>query len=144
MSPLAVVDASVSLKWIFDDEQNVDAALALRDAWIAGRLALVAPSLWFYEVLNGLVIAVQTGCATARDSLEGWAHLVALGLPLADPPGEGVYRRALASGLTAYDAAYVALAEELQAPLWSGDRRLCTAGTRAGLGVRWIGDWSGP
>lgn len=144
MRALAVVDASVSLKWVLDDEEHVDEALALRNRWIRGRLELVAPTLWFYEILNGLVMAVQTGRISAQDSLEGWADLAALGLPLADPPAEQIHGQALASGLTAYDAAYVSLARQLDATLWTGDRQLYQATARSGLAAHWIGDFEVP
>ncbi|MBI2323132.1 MAG: hypothetical protein HYU88_13815 [Chloroflexi bacterium] len=42
-SPYVVVDASVSLKWALDDEAHVGKAVALRDAAIRGRFAMVAP-----------------------------------------------------------------------------------------------------
>ena len=50
-------DASVPLKWVLpgDDEQDTEAALALRDDAAAGNLDLVVPQLWIYEVGNTLV-----------------------------------------------------------------------------------------
>lgn len=43
-------------------------------------------------------------------------------------------------GISAYDAAYVALAADLGLDLWTTDRGLLNAS--AGLGfVRWIGDY---
>ena len=49
-------DGSVLLKWVLpgDDEQDTDAALALRDEAAAGTLDLVVPQLWIYEVGNTL------------------------------------------------------------------------------------------
>ena len=54
--PVLVPDASVLLKWVLksEDEEDRDAALALREAWLAGRCAIVIPSLWFFEVSNVL------------------------------------------------------------------------------------------
>ena len=47
-------DPSVLLRWVLpgDDEQDTDAALALRDEATAGTLDLVVPQLWIYEVGN--------------------------------------------------------------------------------------------
>ncbi|MYB32114.1 MAG: type II toxin-antitoxin system VapC family toxin, partial [Acidobacteria bacterium] len=49
-------DASVLLKWVLpaEDEQDTDAALALRDEAAAGILDLIVPQLWIYEVGNTL------------------------------------------------------------------------------------------
>ncbi|MDE0083801.1 MAG: type II toxin-antitoxin system VapC family toxin [Gammaproteobacteria bacterium] len=49
-------DASVLLKWVLpgDDEQDTDAALALRDETAAGTLDLIVPQLWIYELGNTL------------------------------------------------------------------------------------------
>lgn len=43
--------------------------------------------------------------------------------------------------MAAYDAAYLALAEELAASLWTGDRRLYERLAASGPVVRWIGDY---
>ena len=54
-------DASVLLKWVLpgNDEQDTDAALALRDGAVAGTLDLVVPQLWIHEVGNALARAVS-------------------------------------------------------------------------------------
>lgn len=137
-----VVDASVALKWVFDDEDATDQAVALRDDAIDGRFRLVAPSLWLYEVTNGLVSAERRGRLDVRSGRHCLRHLLALGVELADPEPEATYRTAVGLGLFAYDAAYVALAEALETSLWSGDRGLCdSVADPPGL-VRWIGDYA--
>ena len=139
-----VVDASVALKWVFDDEDAVSQAVALRDDAIDGRVGLVAPSLWLYEVANGLVSAERRGRLDARHGRRGLTHLMALGIELVDPDPAATFDRAVSYGLSAYDAAYVALAGTLETSLWSGDRGLCNAvGEPPGL-VRWIGDYTEP
>jgi len=50
---LAVIDASVAVKW-FLDEAHTRAALALQSDFIEGRLTLRVPSHFPYEVLNAL------------------------------------------------------------------------------------------
>src|SRR5215471_5040943 len=52
---IVVPDASVLLKWVIPTaEDGRDAALDIRDAAIAGRIALLVPALWLYEVGNTL------------------------------------------------------------------------------------------
>lgn len=139
-----VVDASVALKWVFDDEDAVNQAVALRDDAIDGRFGLVAPSLWLYEVANGLVSAERRGRLNTQHGRRSLTYLLALGIELVDPDPAAAYDRAVAHGLSAYDAAYVALAVTLETSLWSGDRGLCTAVSDPQGLVRWIGDYVGP
>ncbi len=59
--PLAVVDASVVVKWfVGDGEAGVDAAAELLNRHIDGGVRLVGPSLLSHEVLN---VLRRTGAA---------------------------------------------------------------------------------
>lgn len=140
MAAYAVLDASVALKWALDDEEAVEQAVTLRDDGVEGRVQLVAPSLWLYEVANGLVSAMRRRRLTSAEGARSLTSMGALGVELADPDPKAMYTDALRYELSAYDAAYVALAEALSAPLWTGDLRLRTAVSRA-VDVRWIGDY---
>jgi predicted nucleic acid-binding protein len=86
---------------------------------------LHAPSLLDYEVvsvLRSLVLRRALSSARAEDALTDLADL-----PLTRwPSGDGLRRRSLAlrDNLSAYDAAYVALAEALACPLITRDGRL--------------------
>jgi predicted nucleic acid-binding protein len=88
---------------------------------------MIAPSLWVYEIANALVMAVRRGRLAAEIGDQAFNYLLAVGVRLADPEPHQVYERATQFGLTAYDAAYVALSDALGAPLWTGDRRLYRA-----------------
>jgi predicted nucleic acid-binding protein len=140
---LVVVDASVSLTWALDDEDHVDRAVSLRQAWIEGRCDLAAPSLWHYEIVNGLLVARRRRRLDPATCEAAVRLLMDLDLALADAPAEAVYHQASTWGLTAYDAACVALAEELQTDLWTGDRRLVDHLAGRLPQVRWIGDYAG-
>ena len=55
-----VIDASLALKWELNDEEHVENALAIRDSsLLTGYPRLLAPSLFVYEVVNGLAVAGQ-------------------------------------------------------------------------------------
>lgn len=139
--PYVVVDSSVSLKWALDDEDAVEQAVALRDAAVSGRVDMVAPSLWLYEVINALVIAARRGRLTSEIGTQALDLLLALGVRLADPEAQDVYFTAIRYGVAAYDAAYLALAATLDVPLWTGDRRFYDAVRGTTELVRWIGDY---
>ena len=88
---------------------------------------LVAPSHVYVEVSNVIRRAVLAG----RLSTDAGAlvHRDLVDLPVTSFPFEPLADRVwdLHPAVTAYDAAYVALAEELDAPLVTLDRRLAAA-----------------
>ncbi len=136
-----VVDASVSLKWVLPPEDQTPQALALRRAVLEKRVALHAPYLWAYEVTNVLALAVRRARISEDQGRRALRDLFALEVPLAIPDVRTAYDLAVRHGITAYDAAYVALAETLEATLWTGDRRLQRAVQPAARFVRWIGEY---
>ena len=53
-----VIDASVALKWRLRDEEATSQADALLDDFLAGKLELLTPTLFDYEIVNALRVAV--------------------------------------------------------------------------------------
>ncbi len=137
-----IVDASVALKWALNDEEYVAQAVALRDAAVRERrFEMLAPSLWVYEVANGLNVAARRGRIDGATGERALRLLLALGVRLVDPAPVDVYREAEQSGIAVYDAAYLALARALDAPLWTGDWQFYQAVQGDPL-VRWIGEFA--
>lgn len=60
---------------------------------------------------------------------------------MADPGGAACLSLANRLGLSACDAAYLALAEAVEGQLWTGDRRLFDRLKDSTDAVRWIGDY---
>jgi predicted nucleic acid-binding protein len=104
----AVLDASVVLKWFrADGERHLDPARSLRATFEAGQLAVVAPPLLRLELINVAGRRWQWG----EDALVDLAvALDELRFEFEEPELPRVASWT-ARGLTAYDAAYVALAE---------------------------------
>lgn len=131
-----VVDASMAIAWLFDNERtNAAHAVMLRVVSDGG----VAPSLWRLEVANVLRNAVRRGrCddAYVDRSLE---RLGRLSIEIDDETSTRAWTatRALSGehGLTLYDAAYLELAIRRSRPLATCDADLVAAGTRCGLQV---------
>lgn len=117
----AVLDASVVLKWFHSEgEAHRVAARELRDRFEAGELRIFAPSLLWLEVVN--VAARSWGWPAPRLGRLA-AALPDLGFETAEPDLNGVARWA-GVGLTAYDASYVALAEDLGLRLITDDTEI--------------------
>lgn len=120
----AVLDASVVLKWFrAAGEQHVEAARAVRAAFEAGQAIAFAPPLLFLEILNVTGRRWQLP-ARALDQLA--LALPKLGFRLVEPELP-VVARWIADGLTAYDAAYVAVAQQLGVQLITDDREILRA-----------------
>jgi predicted nucleic acid-binding protein len=118
-----VVDASVICAVVFA-EPEADAALQR-----IRHHALVAPDLLPYEVSNVALMKHRRG-APMPDMRAGLVRCLELELLL--EPTDALQRLEIAAryGLSAYDAAYLWLAEATQAPLITFDARLAEAARR--------------
>lgn len=119
---MIVVDASVLAPALADDSSDGDASRArLRGETLAAPelIDLEVASVWRRQVLAGY-LAVRRADLALADLLD---------LPLQRIPHRQLLGRCweLRQNLTLYDAAYVALAELLDAILVTGDRRLAHA-----------------
>jgi predicted nucleic acid-binding protein len=117
----AVLDASVVLKWFHaEGERHVEVARHLRAQFEAGELRVLAPQLLWLELLN---VAARRW-SWPQSKLEQLAvTLGQLGFELLEPELLRVARWA-AKGLTAYDAAYVAVAEQAGVQLVTDDEQI--------------------
>lgn len=100
-----------------------------------GDVSGVAPELVWLEVANALATSVRAG--TVPPPLARRTLIALPRLPLEGPPLRELASPALAvavaRGLTAYDAAYVALAEAEDAVLVTADRELARVYKRVEL-----------
>jgi predicted nucleic acid-binding protein len=113
-----VLDASVVMKWFRSEgERHVDNARSLRAAFEAGQLVILAPPLLRLEIVN---VAGRRWQWAENALVELAVALDELGLEFKEPD---LARVAFwtARGLTAYDAAYVALAETTPTRLITDD-----------------------
>jgi predicted nucleic acid-binding protein len=121
---MIVLDASVVLKWLFDDETGSDRAARLKDAHAAGHEIVAVPDLLFYEIGN--VLATKTRLPDATMA-EAFSLLWDFGLERFDL-GLEEYQDSLALSrkykITLYDAAYVELSRRLKCTFVTADKRL--------------------
>ena len=139
---LVVIDASVVLKWQLDDEEHIQQAIALRnDFYALGAIKAIAPHLLIYEVINGIITAAGRKRLASDKTVEVMDNLIALGVELREVEPERVLELALEHNLSAYDAAYLALAESEACELWTGDRPFYQAIRSEFSRIKWIGDY---
>jgi predicted nucleic acid-binding protein len=121
---MIVLDASVALKWIFEEEEGGKEARLYKEGHVTGKEPVAVPSLFFYEIAN--VLATKTSLST-KDAAEAFSliwnfdvEVFSLGF---DEFLEGMIL-SRQCGITLYDAAYVVLARKLGCPFVTSDRRL--------------------
>ena len=112
-----VLDASVVLKWFAAEQRGSLDARELRDDYQAGRLSVVVPSLLFLELLN---VAGRRWRWEAEAVVELAEALADLSFEVSEPELPSIASW-VSRGLTAYDAAYVALAERRELALITDD-----------------------
>ena len=129
-----VLDASMTLAWLFEDEQTDQVLATINHVYMGGASV---PPLWRYEVANGLQMAIRrqritpdyrTRCLDKIDELpitidpDGVSEIWSTTIKLAD-----LYR------LTGYDAAYLELAQRRRLPLATLDAALSKAARESGV-----------
>ena len=136
-----VIDASVALKWFLLDEKYGDRALDLLERFVRGELDLAAPSLLVYEVINGLVIAQRKGRIAEEKVLSSISGFLNLGITFVDVAGleARVLHFCRVYDRSAYDASYLAVAEQDSLALVTGDERLYNSTKGNAAWVKWIG-----
>jgi len=138
-----VVDASVAVKWLFE-EQDSDHAEALLTSAGEDKLKLVAPTILPAEIANALWKRMRRGDMDRRKTLETrerFEEICPLLLPI-----EGLVLRALEIAIDSrhpvYDCLYVALAEELPGELVTADERLYRAFAQDFSWVHLLRNWT--
>ncbi|HVH77394.1 MAG TPA: type II toxin-antitoxin system VapC family toxin [Stellaceae bacterium] len=127
-----VIDASIVHAWAFDERHPT----ATRVRRLLDSDRAYAPSLWWFEVRNGLIMAERRGRLTEHETVRFLQDLSRLAIEMDPAPDES---RALALArrhrLTVYDAAYLELAARERLPLATLDRALADAARAEGVGL---------
>ena len=135
-----IVDANVLLHAFLPDEVQPNAMAVVRHH-VSGRLHLKAPALLPYELSNAVWQAERRG-RISRDQadriIESFANLDIEIIPQSWGESLPLARH---FGRSAYDAAYLTLAERLGEQLITGDERLYNAVKGKLDWVLWIGNY---
>ncbi|MFN7942394.1 MAG: type II toxin-antitoxin system VapC family toxin [Thermoanaerobaculia bacterium] len=130
-----VLDASVALAWCFDDEDPT--ALAILD--LAGSGVFQVPSVWPFEIGNGLAVAERRRRLGQADAARFLALLAALEIEVDATPWPSrlpsLLGLARAHGISLYDAAYLDLAQRSGLPLATLDDSLAQAARAVGVAI---------
>ncbi len=124
-SKTIIIDSSVAAKWYLSDEYD-DIAIKIKSDFSNKLIVITVPTLFFYEVSNILRTTSKQLRIDKNRCSEVYQDL--LDLDFSVYSSKELYKKALEKALildiSAYDAAYVVLAESLQIPFYTSDEKL--------------------
>lgn len=120
---VVIADASVIVKW-FVEEEDTKKALALRQAYIDGKVDIACPNLLPYEILNALRYNPEFGEEQTRVASKALTEYQLWMYPILGELAALCIKNSYAYGMSLYDSAYVSLAEYLDSPLYTADKKI--------------------
>lgn len=139
MTTAVVFDASIAITFALR-QRGVDEVDRRIEGWLARRVQMCVPTHFWLEVSNVLVRRHRLNGARVMEAIHTLDELGISTIPVDRPLLLLALDRAERFGLTTYDAAYLALAETLDATLYTSDRALLAAAGPRGLPVAGAAD----
>ncbi|GAA1056076.1 twitching motility protein PilT [Agromyces luteolus] len=131
MTSAFVLDASVALSWCFEDEARPESDALLHRLADGGA---IVPVIWEYEVANVLAVAERRGRLSEAEVARRSTLLRSLPIHVVrDLDPTSLLQTARQHVLSAYDAAYLIVAEREGLPLATRDAALASAAAAAGV-----------
>lgn len=138
-----VVDASVAIKWYVRDEIDADKAIAMLLDYENGKIKLIIPTLFYYEIANAVNTAALRGRITKDEGQDIIKDLLITDLITLDDAKliHPAYLYARKYKISVYDASYLVAAKEHNVPIYTADRRFYEAVKSKERLMKWIGDY---
>ena len=134
-----VVDNSVVMRWLFNDGSETDKAYALKVANLVETSDVCIPALFISEAANVISRALKGKVISQEDSGVCFELIDDIAATVVAPVGTNAIKqltlRALDDKLSAYDASYLLLAENLDCPLATLDQDLRKAAVKRGVAI---------
>ena len=146
MRNAVVVDASIAIKWVLNEEDS-NIALSLLAEWTDRKTHMLAPALLAYEITNILHKKVRSGKISVDTAKNCLTQIILRALQLDLPRGPNLSIRAIEFAhrynlQATYDSHYLALAEREDCELWTADTRLWNSIKGKLSWVRWMAEYS--
>ena len=134
-----VVDNSVVMRWLFNDGSEDDKAYAAEVASLVETSDVSVPALFISEAANVISRALKGNVISQEDSAVCFELINDLAATVVSPKDTSAIRqltsRAYDDKLSAYDASYLLLAENLACPLATLDQDLRKAAIKRGVAI---------
>lgn len=131
-----VVDCSMTMAWLFDDEKSPSSEKVLDRL---NNEPAVVPSLWILEVINVLLVGEKRKRITPSQTTHFLNVLNNLPIQIIEnetlQQSESLLFLARTYGLTSYDSAYLDLASRQGLPLATLDAQLIKAAQTLGIQI---------
>ena len=139
-----VVDSNIAFASIIQVPYT-PTARKLVGRWTVEDIDLAAPVLWEYEIVSALRKFIYSGHIEQENAFEALKQIFSMDVTIVAQTLEShILALQWAERLgqfVAYDAQYLALAEQLSADFWTADRRLAHLAQQAGAAwVHWLGE----
>ncbi len=121
---MIVLDASVILKWVLDEESQGTVARTYRDRHLRGGNPIVVPELLYYEMASALGSKTSL---TPKEAIEGFNTIMETDLESHRLSGEDfgqAIKMARQFKISLYDSSYIALAKALSCDFITADAAL--------------------
>ena len=134
MREICVVDCSLAIGWLFDQQADDYTEATLQ---ALTQSSAIAPRWWLVETLNVLLALERRERLSVGKAVEALRLLQRLPVQLRDTQTSIFELHALANRhrLTSYDALYLDMALATGLPLATRDKALRQAATESGVGV---------
>ena len=137
------IDASLALKWVLPEIYTDRAQELLRD-WIRKGYTLIAPTLFIFEVTSALRNKIYRQIITQKEGFSALNQILHGGIELLTSSNLVVSAWSISEDLelpTAYDAFYLAIANQEDCEFWTADKNLVKILNRHKIRwAKWIGE----
>jgi predicted nucleic acid-binding protein len=138
-----VIDSGVLLKAYFPDEEGHAEAQGLISDYARGKITFQAPNLITYEIINACLVASRMARFPKNKAKELMDEILEIEITKEDVDHlKGrIFDISVKYNRSAYDGAYIVIAESKNLPFLTGDKKLFDSLRHHFTFVKWIGDY---
>lgn len=138
-----VIDSGVLLKAYIPDEEGHREAQNLIGDYARGNIIFYAPTLITYEIINACLVASRMARFSKKTAKELINEILGIEIIMEDIGHlkSRIFDISVKYDRSAYDGAYIAIAESRHLPFLTGDKKLFNSLKHHLTFVKWIGDY---
>ncbi len=140
---IIVIDSGVLLKAYFPDEEGHIEAQGIIKDYARGNIIFHAPSLITYEIINACLVASRMARFPNERAKELMDEMLGIEIIKEDikPLKDRIFDISTKHSRSAYDGAYIAVAELRHIPFLTADKKLFNSVKHHFPFVKWIADY---